>query len=72
MTNREVKTIRMYQAGFIGGEKVAKKATKKEVEYLVKLGNQYAKEYNQAMETKQQFWNLANSIELREKGTPEA
>lgn len=65
MTNREIKTIRMYQSGFIGGEKVAQKATKKEIEYLVKLGNQYAKEYNQAMKTKEMFWNLANSIEAR-------
>lgn len=73
MTNREVKIIRMYQSGFIGGEKVAEKATKTEVEYLVKLGNKSALEYNLAMETEQQFWNLANSIELRrEKGTPEA
>lgn len=59
------KWIRNYAPGFIGGEKVAEKATDEEVLLLAKLANKKSQLYNELMEVEREFNRLVEVIKRR-------
>jgi len=67
MAKKDIKFIRNYTPGLIGGEKVTREATDNEIEFLADVGNQIAKLYNRLIDLQQQEKNVQTGILVRSK-----